>query len=450
MFVSEIGNPTMKVLSALIFLALLCPPQAFAAKCKVGGQWFSYDSPECNPDRIQHEGKSEQPGDDSEPLLPDHPSTPVYSLPVNLPAYKRPWRQISYEVEQRCGKYKSRALEPSRCRLQEESSYWAMKSNFGLPESIALEVKAYCAEKFPSFYRQSRCTEQEATGYFVLTLDYAMPANYRGEAKAKCLKEHSTYAERGRCMTSEETAFAEKYGHQFYEPRKVGRRWTNPRQPLVSTRASFSSGPTWTEIVGQFEANPEHLAPAQLALNRSDPPFRLPLTTAGIQLGVIPSDTPLNGIPVDQGDLLRKTMAESTDRFSLSLQEPNVENRGFLELVAPSTVDPRRGAFFTTGSAGQVVLHLYIEQGRTYFVDFRVNSWEEARFRVTAESSDQVYEYAQDNCCHVLAKVKAKSLGWTRLTLTQDAGPGFYLHAIDVTFTPRSEWTPESVPADGS
>jgi hypothetical protein len=127
-----------------------------------------------------------------------------------------------------------------------------------------------------------------------------------------------------------------------------------------------------------------------------------------------------------------------------------VENRGFLELVAPSTVDPRRGAFFTTGSAGQVVLHLYIEQGRTYFVDFRVNSWEKARFRVTAESSDQVYEYAQDNCCHVLAKVKAKSLGWTRLTLTQDAGPGFYLHAIDVTFTPRSEWTPESVPTDGS
>jgi hypothetical protein len=441
----------MKSIGAVLFLTLLHPQLAFAAKCQVDGQWFPYDSPQCNPDKIKHDSQAEQPGDDADLLLPDHPSTPAYGLPVIVPSYARPWREVSYEVERRCDKYKSQPLEQARCCSREESSYWAMKSNFGLPEPIALETKTLCASKSPVFFYQIRCMEQEVRGYFLFNLEYAMPANYLGAAKAKCLREHSTYAERGGCMMNEETVFSEQYGHQFYEPKKIGRSWTNPKQPYVGSRAFVTGrGPSWTEVVAKFEADPEQLSPAQLAMNRSDPPNPLPLTTAGIQLGVIQKDAESVPLTVDQHDLIVKKMHESTDHFRLTIQEPEEENRGFLELIAPSTVDPRRGAFFSSGSAGQVVLHLYIEQGRTYLIDFAVNSWEKARYRVTAESSDQVYEFAQDNCCHVLAKLLANSLGWTQLALTQDTGPGFYLHTIDVTFTPRSEWTTESVAADGT
>jgi hypothetical protein len=142
-------------------------------------------------------------------------------------------------------------------------------------------------------------------------------------------------------------------------------------------------------------------------------------------------------------------MHKSTDHFKLDIQEPEVKNRGFLELVAPATVDPRRGAFFAADSAGQAILHLYVEKGRSYLIDFAVNSWENAQYRVTAESGEQVYTYIEDKCCHLLAKIKAISLGWSQVSLSQDFGPGFYLHSINVTLTPRSDWTPESVPADG-
>lgn len=420
-----------------------------AAKCKVNGQWFPYDSPECSLDSNDNGNIPEPISDDREPLYSPSPATQTYSQLKSIPSYAKPWPEVNYEIEQKCKQYNSQPLGPERCRIREERGYWSMKSSFGLPEAVALEAKAHCVTKSDTLSAQIRCLESEAIGYFIFTLEYAMPANYRGEAKAKCLREHSTYAERGNCMTGEETVFAKKYGHQFYKPRKIGRSWTKPRQPMVMSRAGFSQGPSWTEVIGRFEADPEHRLPTQLAMNQSDPPFPLPFTTVGVQLGVIDSDSKSGQLTSHQFDLIVKKLHESTDRFSLDMQEPEVENRGFLELVAPSTVDPRRGAFFTAGSAGQVILLLYVEKGRTYLVDFAVNSWEKARYRVTAESGDQMYDYDEEKCCHLLARIKANSLGWTQLTLTQDTGPGFYLHSIDVTLTPRSDWTPESVPADG-
>ena len=115
-----------------------------------------------------------------------------------------------------------------------------------------------------------------------------------------------------------------------------------------------------------------------------------------------------------------------------------------------SIFDPKRGALFTAASEGQAILHLSVESGRTYLIDFAVNSWEKSRYRMTAESGDQVYEDVDGNYQHVIAILKAKSLGWTQIALMQDLGPGFYLHSVAVTSTPRSDWTSESVPADGT
>ena len=65
-------------------------------------------------------------------------------------------------------------------------------------------------------------------------------ANYQGEARSRCTAAFESFSQRGECMMEAESEFAEKYGDQFYKPRKLGRQWVTPQQPLEVLRALTS------------------------------------------------------------------------------------------------------------------------------------------------------------------------------------------------------------------
>jgi hypothetical protein len=408
----------MKFLAATMVVLLLFPAAMYAAKCKVDGEWYAYDSPQCKRQKVDD---SEEP----ESILRDKPRTPAYEI---IPAYQRPWQAVLYEVEERCKDLHPPPLATFKCRSREEAGYWTMKSNFGLPEDVAFEAKAICAGKSEKFHSQSSCMERESLGYQIFTLDYAMPAHYLSVAKAKCLQQHQSYSDRGNCMMGEEDAFNKNYGHQFYKPRRIGRGTTTPKKPYVLGRRASKTGrsPPWASTVASFSTNPAQRPTMEIATNRSVLPYQMPIRDRALHLGIDSSDYPTF-------DAFQAEMEEKTVHFVLSPKESMLENKGFLEFVSPETVDPKRGALIRTKTDGQVVLHLSVEGGRVYLIDFVVNSWEMGSYRLTAESGEHVLGDPKGEYQHVMARISAESLGWTQVELKQDFGAGFYLHAVAVT-----------------
>jgi hypothetical protein len=416
----------MKFFATTAVLFLLFPADIYAARCKVNGEWYAYDSPECNPQQIDDSEESAWVPIDPEPTSQDKPSTPAYAQPKIIPAYQRPWPEVSYEVEERCKNAKPPPLAVFKCRSREEAGYWAMKSNFGLPEDVALEAKAICIAKTETFHSQSSCMEYESLGYRLFTLDYAMPANYLNVAKTKCLQQHRSYSDRGNCMMGEESDFDKKYGHQFYKPRRTGRGTTTPKKPYVATVASTGKGPPRVSALARFSTSPAQRPSAEIGTNRSVPPYPMQIRERALHLGIDSSD-------FSTSSAFEAEMEEKTVHFVLTSKEPMIENKGFIELISPETMDPKRGALISPKTNGQVILHLSVEGGRIYLIDFVINSWEKGSYKLTAESGEQVYEDINGNYNHVIAQLAAVSLGWTQVELKQDLGAGFYLHAVAVT-----------------
>jgi hypothetical protein len=126
-------------------------------------------------------------------------------------------------------------------------------------------------------------------------------------------------------------------------------------------------------------------------------------------------------------------IAELTTHFVLSVKQPYIEDKGHITFVYPEKVDPKRGVLFRPELSGQVNLHLYVEGGHRYFIDFVVNSWDKGVYRVTAESGEYSEEDPHGTFSHVLAVLIAAGSGWTQVDLKQDSGTGFELHRVEVT-----------------
>ena len=415
----------------LLCLALTLCREADAARCKVGDTWYPYDSPECQAPLPRAPETLPIPTDDaSAPALPPNAYTP----PRTVPAFERTWSEVQHTVAGTCERSRRNAVSHARCLADNEAAYWALQGRFGLPEDAAAKAKAWCAQQSDDLRNQLRCMKGEVTGYAVFTHDFAMPANYQSEARSRCTAAFSSFSERGECMTQAEAEFAGQYGDQFYKPRKLGREWVTPQQPQRKALASIGQGPQPYSPIVDLVTDPQS-APAREPADPGPPPvFRMDLLPSLYQLGIAQDSF----APSAE---FERFLDEAVERFSLDVGAMQDERRAFLELVDAQSADPRRGARFDPG-VGRAVLHLAVEPGRSYLVDFAVSATALGSYRVAGEFVEVLVEDPAGRLQHVLVLVSARSLGWTQLDLVRDFGGDFHLQGVDVTSLP-TEVLPE-------
>ena len=192
----------MKFFATIAVLFLLFPSNTYAARCKVNGEWYSYDSPKCNPHKSDGAEESDPIQQDSEPPPQEKPATPSYRY-QGVVGLLRPWDVVSLQAKKRC-KDKQYSMNvyfvAGSCLMAEEIGYWAMHGNFDMPEKIAPKAKALCIAKTESFASQSRCMQNESKGYASFVNDFEMPIQSLKKARAKCSEQYESYSIKGSCM----------------------------------------------------------------------------------------------------------------------------------------------------------------------------------------------------------------------------------------------------------
>ena len=188
-------------------LLLLLSPELHAARCKVDGEWYSYNSPECNPN------KAVDPDNETDPIDPvkgqasnrqsanEAPVISPITGPALMTSYLRPWPDVAYLAEQHCKERKS-PFSGLDCLLKEENGYWAMHGNFAMPERIAADSKVICATMTRSFHNQVLCMHNESVGYEKFTADSEMPDAMASTARNECQEKFRSWSQRGSCVSS--------------------------------------------------------------------------------------------------------------------------------------------------------------------------------------------------------------------------------------------------------
>lgn len=411
-------------LLAVCLVLALCP-EADAARCKVGDTWYPYDSPECQAP-LPAASEPRPTPTDSEPAaaLPPTAYVPTHTVP----AYQRPWPEVQYGVAQRCERSRRDPVSHARCLADNEAAYWALQGRFGLPEDSAAKAKAWCAQQSDYLPSQLGCMRGEVAGYALLSHDFAMPANYQSEARMRCTAAFPSFEQRGACMLQAESEFAEKYGDQFYKPRKLSREWVTPPQPRRQAFAASGQGPLPYSAVVDLVADPQSAPAREPADPGPQPVTEMELMPSLHRLG-------LAGDSFGSSAEYERFLDESVERISLDVGAMEVERRAFLELVGARSADPKRGALLDVDSS-RAVLHLAVEPGRSYLVDFAVSATAPGRYRVAGEAVEMLVDDPAGRLQHVLVLVDARSLGWTQLDLVRDFGGAYYLQGVDVTSLP--------------
>ncbi len=402
-------------------LTLFISLDLFAARCKIDGEWYPYDSPQCNPGDPET-SESTIPAQ-QEPILspPPDPTTPSYIEQREFLDYMRPWNQVAYKVENLCSGKQVYGFKNS-CRVNEEIGYWAMHGNFNMPEDIAHNAKVLCAGKTDSFYSQSMCMQSESRGFRIFYLKPEIPPDDLNEARTKCLLQHESYQVRGSCMASAEGKYKRKSSSV---PEKRG-----TKAVYAVGRRQLPLGYSNKSDIANFTIDPSSQPVHKIIGGDEPPPEPLHVSQRAYHLDILSADFPTM-------EAFQTHMEQSTEYSILTISEPLVKDRAYLSFSVVNFMDPKRGARFVTESKGVAVLHLLVEAGYTYLVDFVVTSWGTSSYRVAAESNEHVIEDLGGSYNHVIALLKATGPGWTRVSLRQDYGTGYQLHAVAVTSTEK-------------
>jgi len=105
---------------------------------------------------------------------------------------------------------------------------------------------------------------------------------------------------------------------------------------------------------------------------------------------------------------------------------------------SPHHVDPKLGVMFNPDEFSVIGLHLQVEQGRSYLVDFLVRPSDSLNYRLRMSPGEYVYEDLGGSYNHVLATVTSKSAGWTNIALDSDSGKMFRFFGVSVTSVDES------------
>lgn len=420
-------------------LLLLLSPELQAARCKVDGKWYNYDSPQCSPHKTVDLSSQTTPEDPVRDEASDRQTAneaPVIS-PITTPAlvssYLRPWSEVSYLAEQHCKDNKS---PPSGldCLLREENGYWAMHGNFAMPEQIAMESKAICVAMTSSFRNQNLCMHNESMGYEKFAADSEMPDDMASDARRECQERFSSWSQRGSCMSSANSRF------KYPNGRNRGRA-----AMLTSAVGFYTEPPSGyakeSEVV-TFRVRPPNDRNVQTVRTVGEPPpVPKPITIRqrAARLAQGSADPAVLAIAI------RKLETEA-DFNVLSAAVPQVEGIASLNFSWPGTVSALLGVWFTEQDDSSLKLVLDVEAGRVYLVDFVVRAFDPGSYVLTSGSNTHVFEDLGGAIQNVTTRLIVEETGRIGLSLKHQYGKGFTFHAVGVTsieatgqFAPEAE-----------
>ena len=417
----------MKFTILIVAYIFLFSADSHAARCKIDGVWYSYDSPECSPERPEQPKplKTIEPEEAPTAALPSGPVNQVIDGPMF--DHLHPWDQVVYQVENRCKQKQAVHSVRSTCALQEEMSYWAMHGNFEMPETFAYQAKVLCTGKTKSFSSQSGCMQAESYGYRIFTGEFEMPPDVVKKARAQCLQEHQSLQLIGRCMNMKQRKYQKELdiaaGKSFRSDRPRSRVLP---QAVFDGRNYKEPGYATESEISTFIVDPAAQPPVQSATRDLTPPEPLHISQRAYHLGIRSADFPTM-------EAFQAHMDRSTDYFVLTMSEPVGEGGNYLSLVDSRHFNPNLHAGFGMDRSGWAWLHLVVEEGRSYLIDFVVESYGAGSYRLKVESNEFNLEDLGGSYDHVTALLKASSSGEARVGLTQDVGSGFNLYAVAVT-----------------
>lgn len=412
-----------KLMFALAFPMLFLAPELQAARCKVDGKWFDYDSPQCKPQEVLDEGGEEperQPALEA-PIISPIPNSASTTSPLHS------WSEVADLAEETCRdrKHPPKGLD---CLMTEESGYWAMHGSFAMPEHIAAQSKAICVAKTTSFGSQATCMENESRGYKDFLAASEMPDEKAAEARKECEQKFDSWSQRGACMRT--ANYRHKYPHgrskRIMAASSVGYILPPPGYATESEVVTFRVRPPShpeVKVVGEPPPLPEPLSirqrAARLAPDAADPDV--------LQAAV-------------------DTLEAKADYILLSAEVPHIEDVADLTFSWPATVNTVHGVWLTEEENSTVGLTLAVETGRVYLVEFVVRAFVEGSYVLTVGPDTHVFEDLGSAIRNVTVRLIPEESGRIGLRLRRPLGRGFFFHTVAVTsveatglFAPEAE-----------
>ncbi|HSM34955.1 MAG TPA: hypothetical protein VK837_01045 [Longimicrobiales bacterium] len=118
------------------------------------------------------------------------------------------------------------------------------------------------------------------------------------------------------------------------------------------------------------------------------------------------------------------------DRIELSARRPWVNEKGYVDFLLPYDVDTSVPVVnFNKNFPGSLEVHLKLEEGRSYLVDFALSSWGAGTYRAEVDGSAQEFADPQGDLEHVLVALQATEDGWARISFRRE-GTGYYLYTV--------------------
>ena len=407
----------MKLSAGLALLFLLIPYTANAARCKVDGQWYPYDSPQCSSQKVKGE---EQDVSSDEATHSQYPDLPGMEAISNEPgSYLLPWAQVSAKATMRC-KSQPNDLMINNCRRREEIGYWAMHGNFDLPEDQLSTAKARCIAKTGSFESQSMCMQGESNGYVIFMRDFEMPDEVLNEARAKCTEQYEFFSNRGSCMTSAAEKYKTKDNSKLENSIKKN---TRVYAKAMGGKREIPAGYTIKSEVFVLNVDPGLKPAVRYAYPPDPPPSPLDAVKTGYILNTLQENTATNDEPG----------SEVQGYFTLSTSQPFINDKANLSFVYPHHLDPVHGALIGGKDESSVTLTLSVEEGKRYLVDFVVMSGKPINYRVTVKEREHIYEDIAGTYRHILVELLADGSGRASIRLGSEYGEYFQFYSVGVT-----------------
>lgn len=398
----------MRLAIGLVVLILIgTATSLYAAKCKVDGKWYSYDTPEC---RSNAEDRSTAPGvsNPTAPLIQNQASTESPSASPAIPFdWPRTWAEVSNLARNHCAARQSKSFPGEYCMIQEEVGFWAMRGQFGLPTGVLAEVRSMCTELSGSFSQRLQCIRSAAMGYPKFAGRFSMPAKFENQARAKCRETYRSYSTRASCMKREERKFKMEYGTKSIPTSN------RPRTTSFSTSSSSRSG------VPAF-ASYSPPAPLEFAINpalnssaAAQPPSSLRLEPGHI--GVRSYFLGIDARSFPSSEAFHDAIENQTETLVLTVEKPYIQNNAYLRIINPTRVSPVEGVQVLKEKGGRVELNLHVKGGRRYLVEFLVNPKSGSKYLVTTESGFQEIIDDPGHLGSLRVIVKAAGTGWTQI-----------------------------------
>ena len=265
------------------------------------------------------------------------------------------------------------------CRRKEEMAYWAMHGNFDMPPDEAARAKTLCMSKTDSFEGQSACM-------------ISAKDRYKKGPKSRSV----------RPPNAEVHSLVAVSEHQ---------------PPPGYARQSGTVG---------FTVNPELDEVRNRALEPTIPQ-PMHISQRAYLIGIRSEDYP-------DFQAFEQAVEARSSTVLFSPARPFIEGVGSLSFSSAFSVNPERNlATLRSEDAAKVFLHLDVEKGRRYLVDFVVKSHARGSYRLKVKSDVRDIEDLGGAFNHLIAIVTAEGEGVTHISLSQPTGHTFELHAVQVT-----------------